>query len=329
MVQAANLKEKILNYKWVRKSIRVSKNLILPGLQGLALYEVILFFVEGLSKGLVIERAKALSFSFFIALFPSILFFFSIIPYVPVEGFQTTLMETIQNFLPPTTFEKAQETIEEIVIRKNTGLLSLSFILALIFSTNGTTAMIESFNATYHTIETRSLIKVRLMAVYFVFLISIILIVSMVVIIISSDLLQFLLDRGWIEDTITIGVINIAKYLIIVGMVYFTVSVIYYYAPAKKQRFRFFSPGPILATALFVVTTLGFDFYVNNFSRYNALYGSIGTLIIFMLWIYFNSMILLLGFELNASIATIIRKRREDNGETTSLSDESVEKGQE
>lgn len=315
MVQSANIKDRILNHRWVRKSIRVSKNLILPGFQGLALYEVILFFIEGLTKGLLIERAKSLSFSFFIALFPSILFFFSIIPYVPVEGFQTTLMETIQNFLPPTTFDKASETIEEIVVRKNTGLLSLSFILALIFSTNGTTAMIESFNATYHTIETRSIVKVRLMALYFVFLISMILIVSMVVIIISSDLLQFLLDRGWIEDTITIGVINIAKYVIIIAMVYFTVSVIYFYAPAKKQRFRFFSPGPILATALFVITTLGFDFYVNNFSRYNALYGSIGTLIIFMLWIYFNSLILLLGFELNASIATIIRKRREENGD--------------
>ncbi len=312
MVQASKIKDRMHKHKWVRKSIRVSKNLILPGFQGLALYDVITFFIEGISKGLLDERARALSFSFFIALFPSILFFFSLIPYIPIEGFQTTLMETIEGFLPPTTFDKARDTIEEIVIRKNSGLLSLSFILALVFSTNGTSAMIESFNATYHAIETRSLIKVRLMALYFVFLISIILIVSMVVIIISSDVLQFLLDRGWIEDTITIGVINIAKYVIIVGMVYFTISIIYYYAPSRKQHFSFFSPGPILATFLFVLTTLGFDFYVNNFSQYNALYGSIGTLIIFMLWIYFNSMILLLGFELNASISRIIRERAED-----------------
>jgi membrane protein len=150
------------------------------------------------------------------------------------------------------------------------------------------------------------------MAVYFVILISLILIVSMVVIIISSDLLEYLLNRGWIEDRITIWVIGVAKYLIIVAMVFFTVSVIYYYAPSKKQRFRFFSPGSILATSLFVIATLGFDFYVNNFSRYNALYGSIGTLIIFMLWINFNSLILLLGFELNASISSIIRQRREE-----------------
>ncbi len=306
--------EKLKQHRLVKKAERVSKNLILPGFQGLALYEVIMFFFKGLAKGSFLERSKSLSFSFFLALFPSILFFFTLIPYIPVEGFQQTLMETIEGFLPPKTFESARQTIEGIVVRKNSGLLSLSVVLALVFSTNGTTAMIEAFNSTYHTIETRSALKVRLMAVYFVILISLILIVSMVVIIISSDLLEFLLDRGWIEDQITIWIIGVAKYLIIVAMVYFTVSVIYYYAPSKKQRFRFLSPGSILATSLFVVATLGFDFYVNNFSRYNALYGSIGTLIIFMLWINFNSLILLLGFELNASISSIIRQRREENG---------------
>jgi membrane protein len=313
MTSLADIKDKMFRQRWILKAERVSKNLILPGFQGLALYEVVVFFVRGLMRGLIIERAKSLSFSFFIALFPSVLFFFSIIPYIPIEGFQQTLMEALEGFLPPTTFEKAKGTIEEIVVSKNSGVLSLSFILALIFSTNGTTAMIESFNATYHDIETRSMVKVRLMATYFVFLISFILIVSMAAIIISSDLLQFLFDRGWIKDQITIWVVNISKYLIIVATVFFTVSVIYYYAPSRKQRFSFFSPGAIFATALFMITTLGFDFYVNNFSRYNALYGSIGTLIIFMLWVYFNSVILLLGFELNASISSIIRKRREEN----------------
>lgn len=304
---------KLKQHKWVLRIERVSKNLIIPGFQGLALHEVVMFFFRGLAKGSLLERANSLSFSFFLALFPSILFFFTIIPYIPVEGFQQTLMETIEGFLPPKTFETARQTIEGIVVRKNTGLLSLSFILALVFSTNGTSAMIEAFNNTYHAIETRSFIKLRLMAFNFVLLISLILIVSMVVIIISSDLLEFLLDRGWIKDKITIWIIGVAKYLIIIAMVFFTVSVIYYFAPSKKQLFRFFSPGSILATSLFVLATLGFDFYVNNFSQYNALYGSIGTLIIFMLWINFNSLILLLGFELNASISSIIRQRSEEN----------------
>lgn len=312
--------EKLTQYRLVKNAERISKNLILPGFQGLALYEVIMFFFKGLAKGSLPERAKSLSFSFFLALFPAMLFFFTLIPYIPVEGFQQTLMETIEGFLPPKTFENARQTIEGIVVRKNSGLLSLSVFLALVFSTNGTTAMIEAFNSTYHAIETRSAFKVRLMAVYFVILISLILIVSMVVIIISSDLLEFLLDRGWIEDRITIWVIGVAKYLIIVAMVFFTVSVIYYYAPSKRQRFRFLSPGSILATSLFVLATLGFDFYVNNFSQYNALYGSIGSLIIFMLWINFNSLILLLGFELNASISSIIMQRREEDAQHFSKS---------
>lgn len=313
MTKQIRVIEKIKNHKWVVKANRISKNLILPGFQGLALHEVVVFFFRGIAKGSLMVRAGSLSFSFFLALFPSILFFFTIIPYIPVEGFQATLMETIQGFLPPKTFETAEQTIEGIVVRKNSGLLSLSFILALVFSTNGTSAMIESFNNTYHTIESRSFFKIRLMALYFVILISFIVIVSMVVIIISSGMLEILLDRVWIKDQTTIWLIGVTKYLIIIAMMYYTVSTIYYYAPSRKQSFKFYSPGSTLATILFVIATLGFDFYVNNLSRYNALYGSIGTLIIFMLWINFNSLILLLGFELNASISYIIRQRREDS----------------
>ncbi|MDZ7778275.1 MAG: YhjD/YihY/BrkB family envelope integrity protein [Bacteroidales bacterium] len=127
MTSLADIKDKMFRQRWILKAERVSKNLILPGFQGLALYEVVVFFVRGLMRGLIIERAKSLSFSFFIALFPSVLFFFSIIPYIPIEGFQQTLMEAIEGFLPPTTFEQARGTIEEIVVRKNGGVLVAEF----------------------------------------------------------------------------------------------------------------------------------------------------------------------------------------------------------
>lgn len=304
-----NLKRRLRKAGWAQKLKKVGNRISLPGFEGLVLNDLISFFVKGLIHGAVEQRAKSLAFSFMLALFPAILFFFTLIPYVPVEDFQTTLMNTIRQFLPPNTYAAAEDTITDIVVRKSGGWLSLSFILALTFATNGIDGMMKAFNKTYHTIETRSFFKQRLVALLLVLLISLIVITAVVLIIVGSDVLAFLLDRGWIQDKITYYTIELAKWIIILAMIFFTVSTIYYIAPAKRQHFRFLSPGSIFATVLFLLTTLGFDVYINNFSRFNALYGSIGSLLIIMLWIYLNSFILLLGFELNASISQIRRER--------------------
>jgi len=306
------IKNKLLETKWLKNLERKSKNIMIPGFEGLALYELSSFFVKGLMKGSIDQRAKSLAFSFLLALFPAILFFFTLIPYIPVEDFQNTLMSTIRQFLPPNTYAEAEETITDIIVRKSGGWLSLSFIFALTFATNGIDAMMKAFNKTYHTIETRSFVKQRMVALLLVLLISLIVITAVVLIIVGSDVLAYLLDRGWIQDKITYYTIEFAKWIIIIAMIFFTVSSIYYLAPASRQHFQFFSPGSIFATGLFLLTTLGFDVYINNFSRFNALYGSIGSLVIIMIWIYLNSFILLLGFELNASISRIKKERSED-----------------
>jgi len=300
-----NIRKKVGRSFWARKIKSVSQRIMLPGFEGLALYDLVSFFVKGLIRGAMEQRAKSLAFSFMLALFPTILFFFTIIPYIPVEDFQDTLMNTIRQFMPPNTWAAAEDTITDIIVRKSGGWLSLSFIFALTFATNGIDAMMKSFNKTYHTIETRSFVRQRLVALMLVFLISLIVITAVVLIIVGSDVLAFLLDRGWIQDKITFYAIELAKWIIIIAMIFFTVSTIYYLAPAKRQHFQFLSPGSILATVLFLLTTLGFDVYINNFSRFNTLYGSIGSLVIIMIWIYLNSFILLLGFELNASISSM------------------------
>ncbi|MCF8334749.1 MAG: YihY/virulence factor BrkB family protein [Bacteroidales bacterium] len=304
-----DIRKKVAKSPWAQNLKVTSQKIMLPGFEGMALYDLIAFFVKGLVHGAIDQRAKSLAFSFLLALFPAILFFFTIIPYIPVEDFQSTLMNTIRQFMPPNTWAAAEDTITDIVVRKSGGWLSLSFIFALTFATNGIDAMMKAFNKTYHTIETRSFVKQRLVALLLVFLISLIVITAVVLIIVGSDVLAYLLDRGWIEDKITYYTIEMAKWLIIIAMIFFTVSSIYYLAPARRQHFRFFSPGSIFATALFLITTLGFDVYINNFSRFNTLYGSIGSLVIIMIWIYLNSLILLLGFELNASISRMRRER--------------------
>ncbi len=293
---------KFLNWKVVSNFITFLKRIILPGFDGLPFFEVIVFFIKGIQKGSLTSRAAATAFNFFLAIFPAILFFFTIIPYLPIENFQEILMSLLNDVLPKSAFETISSTIEDIILRKRGSLLSIGFIMALYFSTSGIRSLIVAFNSTFHAIEKRSTVKIYLISLLLVIVLSIIIIVAITMIVIGTDVLEFLVAKGLIKGYFSYFLIQFVKWIVIIAMVFFIISFMYYLAPAHIQRFRFFSAGSTLATVLSIVTSLGFDFYVTNFSRYNALYGSIGTLIVIMLWIYFNALILLIGFELNASI---------------------------
>ena len=183
--------------------------------------------------------------------------------------------------------------------------------MTLYFATNGVNAIIEAFNQTYHTVESRSWIKQRLISIFLVIILSLLLIISISLITIGSFLLNYLVEYGILKGQITIYLLFVSRWIILMAMLFFGVSFLYYYAPAKKKTFRFISAGSTLATFLSLTTTFGFNYYVANFSKYNALYGSIGTLIIVLMWIYFNAIILLIGFELNASISYAKKKGKE------------------
>ena len=294
--------QRFLDSRWIQLPIRISKKIVIPGFDGLPLYNVAAFFIKGIQKGSLTSRASSLSFTFFLATFPAIIFFFTIIPYIPIDHFQDTLLALLKDVFPNKAFDAAQTTLEDIVKRQRAGLLSVGFILALYFSTNGIDTIIREFNKTYHTIETRPWLKRRIISLFLVILISIIVIIAIVLITAGTVVLHFLVKHNILQNSFTIFLINAGRWLVIMALIFFSVSFLYYYAPAKKTKFRLFSPGSILATFLSLVTSIGFNFYVSNFSKYNTLYGSIGTLLIVLLWIYFNAIILLIGFELNASI---------------------------
>jgi membrane protein len=230
------------------------------------------------------------------------LFFFTIIPFVPISGFQPELLLTLEDVIPSTLWTHVSTTLEDIIIRPRSDLLSLGFILAPIFSTNGINSIIEGFNSTYHSMESRSWIKQRLVALLLVFVISFLVIIAVTLQVVGSFTMKFLVVEGLLTNHFTIIIIQVVRWILIVATFLFTISFLYYFAPARKGAFRFISAGSTLATLLMILTTYGFNFYIENFNRYNALYGSIGTLLVFLLWVYFNSNILLIGFELNASI---------------------------
>jgi membrane protein len=300
----------LLDSSMVTSAEKSLRKLVIPGFDGMPVYDVAAFFIRGLQKGSLSMRAAAFSYNFFLALFPAIIFFFTIIPYIPIAGFQDNLLALLQEFIPLKAYEAVQETLFDIVKRPRGGLLSLGFIMALYFSTNGIHSLIMAFNQTRHTIETRSWIKQRLISIVLVFILSLLVIIAIVLITLGPVALDFLVKHGMLRDSFSYYLIIAGKWIISSAMLFFAFSFLYYLAPAAESRFRFISAGSTLTTVLTILASVGFNYYVNSFSQYNTLYGSIGTLIIIMVWIFFNAMIVLIGFELNVSIRNAKRKYR-------------------
>ena len=267
-------------------------------------YDVADFFFTGIQRGAIKTRAQSLAFSFFLALFPAIIFLFSLIPYIPVDNFQNQLLDLIKNLLPVNAYEATRVTIEDIIKHQRSGLLSIGFLFALYFTSNGFMALMKGFNSSYHISEKRSPSKRRMASVVLTFILSTLLILAIVLIIFGEFATKYLVDKQILRTKTQIWLLLIGKWTIVLALFLMAISFLYYYAPSSKKRWRFVSAGSTLATALTILTSILFAYYVNNFGQYNKLYGSIGTLVIIMLWIYFNSLILILGFELNASIDT-------------------------
>jgi len=290
----------------------VAKKIVIPGFDGFPIYDVAAFFIKGITKGSINTRASSLSFTFFLALFPAIIFLFTLIPYVPIRNFQDTLLLTLKDVFPEHAFAAAKSTLEDIVKRQHGGLLSVGCILALYFATNGINGIILAFNNTYHTIETRTPFAQRMVSIGLVIVLTLMIILSVSLITFGSAALKYLLLIKFFKSALVFWLMVVLKWVIICATLFVSISILYYYGPAKKERYRFISAGSSLATILFISASLIFNYYVNHFAKYNLLYGSIGTLIVVLIWIYFNAIIILVGFELNASIISAKRKLKEE-----------------
>ena len=291
----------------IDKLLNFTKKIRPIGLSGLSIYDISSFFYKGLIEGAITTRASSLAFNFFLAFFPSIIVLFTLIPYIPVEGFQETLMDILMNILPPSTNEITLETLYDIINNQRGGLLSLGFVLAIYFSTNGINSLIEAFNASYHISKTESILKQRFLSLIITFTLTIILIFTIALIIFGQFIINYLIEYEFINSNEKI-LFNLAKWFILISMLFLGISTIFNLGPSLKNKWRTFSPGAIFSTVFIIVTSLGFTYYIDNFGQYNKIYGSIGTLIIILLWIYFNAIILLTGFEINASIINAKKK---------------------
>ena len=291
----------------IDKLLNFTKKIRPIGLSGLSIYDISSFFYRGLIEGAITTRASSLAFNFFLAFFPSIIVLFTLIPYIPVDGFQETLMDILMNILPPSTNEITLETLDDIINNQRGGLLSLGFVLAIYFSTNGINSLIEAFNASYHISKPESILKQRFLSLIITFTLTIILIFTIALIIFGQFIINYLIEYEFINSNEKI-LFNLAKWFILISMLFLGISTIFNLGPSLKNKWRTFSPGAIFSTVFIIITSLGFTYYIDNFGQYNKIYGSIGTLIIILLWIYFNAIILLTGFEINASIINAKKK---------------------
>ena len=288
--------------------LNISKKIKPIGFSGLSIYDVTIFFWKGLMEGAITTRASSLAFNFFLAFFPSIIVFLTLIPYIPVTGLQETLMELLNVVLPPSTNEITFNALDDIINNTRGGLLSIGFLLALYFSTNGINSLIEAFNASYHIRENRPIIQQRILSLGLTLLLSFMLIIAMGLIIFGKFVVSYLTEYKLITQYAG-GLILYGKWFTILLVLLLGISILFHLGPSIKSKWKLFTPGSILATLGIIITSIGFNYYINHFSQYNKIYGSIGTLMIILIWMYFNSIILLTGFELNASIANAKGKR--------------------
>lgn len=296
---------------WDRIIIK-AKKVTLPGFDGIPIYNVGVFFWQSIVDGAITTRASAIAFNFFMALFPAIIFIFTLIPYIPIEDFQNELLTLIRNLVPGSVFIAIDETLQDIITRPRGDLLSLGFFMALIFSTNGLASMMSAFDASLHSFERRTWLGQRLIAVILLAILSVMLTITIGMLTGGQYLINSAVAHNYLEVNFTYYLLLIGKWVVIITLFFFGNSFFYYLAPAKKTKWRFISAGSTLSTILSVFAIIGFTYYINKFGQYNKLYGSIGTLLVVLFLLYILSVILLIGFELNASINEAHR-RAQDN----------------
>jgi len=298
-----NIRQRVVSTFPANWLIRQSQKIRLPGFQGIPFYDVLKFFFQQIRKVGITERAAAISFNCVMAIPPIIIFLCTLIPYLPISNeFIRQLHGLIRDVIPGEKNNSAIiKFIDDIIKKPKNDLLSIGFLLALFYSSNAVMGIMRAFDKNYLGFKKRKMINRRVTALQLTSVLFVLMFASLLVLIMQSSVLKLF----GLKSILVRQIIGYARWVVIVLLFFGSVSFIYRYAPFVHKRWKLINPGCILATTLMLLFTIFFSYWVNNFSNYNKLYGSISTILILMLLIYFNSVVLLIGFELNASITSI------------------------
>ncbi|MDX1278905.1 YihY/virulence factor BrkB family protein [Oceanihabitans sediminis] len=287
--------------------VKLLQQIKLPGFEGLSIYSLLELYAIGIVKGTLATRASAIAFSFFMAIFPFLLFVLIVIPYIPIDGFRAEFLSFLNSFLPSNTAEFFEDNIYGNINTGRGGLLSSVFLLSIFLMANGVNAVFSGFETSYHVQLTRNVFKQYLYALGVALILAFMAILTVVIfgyveIYILQPLFERLNEEGFTEESTSVFWIVTARYIFFLIMTYLATATLYYFGTMEGKNSKFFSVGALLTTLLFILTSYLFGIYINNFAQYNELYGSIGAILILMFYLWLNSNILLLGYELNASL---------------------------
>lgn len=299
--------KKETNIPVIRNLVRLSKRIKLPGFNGLTLYNLLEIYGAGILKGTFSFRASSIAYDFFLALFPFLLSLLNLIPYIPIEGFQTRFLIFFEELLPPQTADFFYPVIADIAVNPRAGLLSFVFFLSIFLSANGVNAIFSAFEYSFHVTINRSFLRQYMVALVVSIALALLLLSTVGVILYGEYVIHDLTGRSYIvNEVLWISILQVIAFIV---MIYIIIATLYYFGTKEGKLSRFFSVGAFITTLLFMLTTYLFGVYINNFSNYNELYGSIGALLILMFYIWINSNLLLLGFELNIALQRLRDKR--------------------
>lgn len=319
------IEEKIEKIPIINKLAALLKRVKLPGFEGLSSYDLIEMYIVGIFQGALSTRASAIAFSLFMALFPLLIFMVTLVPFLVSylslgnADFDTEFLSFLESFLPTATGEYFGEIYQQIKDQKRGGLLSSAFLISIFLMANGVNAIFGGFENSYHVDLTRNFIRQYGYALMVGLILSILIIVGFVAFVYFEVYVLGYLNEfaartgGYVLGEDDIMGVQIAKFLFFIILSYLTVATLYYFGTTEGKKARFFSAGALMTTLLFILTSYLFGVYVEKFARYNELYGALGGLLILMVYIWLNSNILLLGFELNASLNSL-RKNYGKNG---------------
>lgn len=282
----------------VQKFRSIAKRIKIPGYADLSLYSLSKMYASGLVKGALTARAGSVAFSFFMAFFPFLLFMLNLIPFIPIANLNETFSLFMESLIPDSSKGFFMSIYLDIQDNQRGGLLSSSFLMSILFMGNGVNSLFSAFQGSHHVKVSRSFIKKYMYSVIIGLLVSLLLIMAvMVYVFFEINILENLSEQGLIKNDSTW--LRVGEYLLLAFMTVLIPAILYFFGTAGGRKEKFFSTGVFITAGMFILSTLIFGIYVNTFSSYNELYGSIGALLILMLYIWVNSVILLLGFELN------------------------------
>lgn len=302
MSEKKTLEQRLMRFKpfcWIVAGLN---RVVVPGFEGMTLLELIRAYLTGIIKGALGSRAGSIAYSFFMAIFPALIFLLNLVPYVPIDQFDIKFMAFIYELIPAQSLDFFKPIIIDIAQSERAGLLSFAGVLALFLTANGVNTIFSGFEGSHYNEINRSFFRQYFVALATSIILALLLVTTIAVVFYFGYVLDTLKQRDFMSTDLDIALLRIGKNLFLLIMIYAVIATLYYFGTKDGRQSRFFSPGALMTTILFMISTFAFGIYIDTFGRYNELYGSIGALLIMMLYIWLNSNLILLGFELNATL---------------------------